>query len=180
MNAPIKSSFGQRIGDRSPSRAESNEYIAAKQYFAETKDDADDGLLASLKSKKIKDQQVFEGWKKLATDYPKSVVFVPLFILACLFGGSNTPDLNAAEGQKEAETITEQEKFNRCFSAWDGSNKDLVQRVKANLRDPSSFEHIETRFVKINGGLQLTMFYRAKNGFGGMNIEKAKGICSTR
>jgi hypothetical protein len=180
MSVSSKSSFGQRVGSKPSLRVESKEYVAAKQYFTETKDNADDGLHASLKSKIINDQQVFKGWKKLVTDYPKSFLFVAFLVFGSIFGDPNTPDLNTTEGKKEAALITDQVKFDRCFSAWDGSNKDLVQRVKANLRDPSSFEHIETRYVKINGGLQLTMFYRAKNGFGGMNIEQAKGICSLR
>ena len=45
--------------------------------------------------------------------------------------------------------------------------------VKANLRDPDSYDHIETRITPVNerGEHALVMKYRAKNGFGGMNVE---------
>ena len=38
------------------------------------------------------------------------------------------------------------------------------------MREPDSFEHIETRITPINekGKHTLTMRYRARNGFGGM------------
>ena len=40
------------------------------------------------------------------------------------------------------------------------------------MRDPKSFEHIETRITPKNpqGDHQLVMQYRAKNGFGGMTV----------
>jgi hypothetical protein len=41
------------------------------------------------------------------------------------------------------------------------------------LRDPDSFEHIETSiFPNDNGEHGLWMTYRARNGFGGMNVER--------
>lgn len=63
-----------------------------------------------------------------------------------------------------------------CFSAWDGSHRKLVSRTKSNLRDPDSFEHIETRADTPAAGSQtVIMKYRARNGFGGMNVEYATG-----
>ena len=59
-----------------------------------------------------------------------------------------------------------------CLSSWDGSHRDLVRALKLTLRDPDSFEHIETKITPVNskGEHGLIMNYRARNGFGGMNV----------
>lgn len=64
-----------------------------------------------------------------------------------------------------------------CLSAWDGTYSALIKAVKENLRDPGSFEHVETRIgeIKEDGRQEVIMRYRAKNGFGGLNVQYAKG-----
>ncbi|ESZ88339.1 MAG: hypothetical protein Q27BB25_04510 [Blastomonas sp. CACIA14H2] len=60
-----------------------------------------------------------------------------------------------------------------CLSGRDGANRDLVRQVKAGMREPDSFEHVETRiYGNDNGEHGLWMTFRARNGFGGMNVEK--------
>lgn len=80
-----------------------------------------------------------------------------------------------AESNRKAE---DKRKGFHCLSAWDGSNRHLVDAVKESLRDPSSFEHAETKIGPVNAqGLHfVTMTFRAKNGFGGTNIGSATGI----
>lgn len=57
----------------------------------------------------------------------------------------------------------------RAFDPWNGSHINLVQFVKANLKDPGSFEHIETRYGEMDdGNIKVYMRYRARNSFGGM------------
>lgn len=70
-----------------------------------------------------------------------------------------------AEKQKERE---QRERGFHCLSSWDGANEDVIQHLKRQLKDPSSFEHIETRIAPINerGAHALIMSYRAKNSFG--------------
>lgn len=77
-----------------------------------------------------------------------------------------------AKAQAEAE---QQRKGFHCLSAWDGSHTGLIAQVKAQLREPDSFEHIETRIAPVdeNGDHAVAMKYRARNGFGGMNVETA-------
>jgi len=62
-----------------------------------------------------------------------------------------------------------------CLSKWDGSHDEVVRLVKQNLRDPSSFELIQTRVTPVNSDRRhgLRMEYRARNGFGGMTVETA-------
>jgi hypothetical protein len=65
-----------------------------------------------------------------------------------------------------------------CLSAWDGSNRSMVEQVEGRLRDPDSFKHYETRIGKIDkkGEHLLIMEYGARNGFGGMNRQVAMGV----
>lgn len=65
-----------------------------------------------------------------------------------------------------------------CLSAWDGSNRSMVDAVQNRLRDPDSFKHYETRIGKIDkkGEHLLIMEYGARNGFGGMNRQVAMGV----
>jgi hypothetical protein len=53
----------------------------------------------------------------------------------------------------------------------------MVRAIRDQLREPSSFEHIATRITRRNpqGEHGVVMDYRARNGFGGMNVETAIG-----
>jgi hypothetical protein len=64
-----------------------------------------------------------------------------------------------------------------CLSSWDGSLRELVSEVKENLREPDSFEHIDTRVTKVDadGNQEIIMRYRARNGFGGMSVSAVRG-----
>ena len=85
-----------------------------------------------------------------------------------------------AEQAKEAALKAEEEKENKrkgfhCLSSWDGSHTAVKRYAEENMRDPDSFEHIETRITPVNetGTHVLIMKYRAANGFGGMTIGTA-------
>ena len=74
------------------------------------------------------------------------------------------------EDQKKAERIASGE---HCLSGWDGSFPSLKEAVKKQLRNPKSFEHVQTVRSPVDdkGSFGLIMKYRAENGFGGMNVE---------
>ena len=81
---------------------------------------------------------------------------------------------------KEATQKTEEEKENKrkgfhCLSSWNGSHPAVKKYAEENMRDPDSFEHIETRITPVSdkGTHQLVMKYRAKNGFGGITVGSA-------
>lgn len=85
-----------------------------------------------------------------------------------------------AEELEEQAAIAEENRYKgfHCLSAWDGSNRSLVNQVTSGLRDPDSFEHIETRITPVNAQTLkhgVSMTFRARNGFGGMNIGRAVG-----
>ena len=80
----------------------------------------------------------------------------------------------AAKAQADAiQQVEDTRKGFHCLSGWNGSHNGVERYVKANLRDPDSYNHIETRITPVNdkGEHVLVMKYRAKNGFGGMNVE---------
>ena len=78
------------------------------------------------------------------------------------------------KAEKAQEEIEKKRKGFHCLSSWNGSHRSIVKYVEKGLRDPDSFEHIETNIwpVTPKGEHQLMMRYRAKNGFGGMTIGK--------
>lgn len=78
-----------------------------------------------------------------------------------------------AEAAKKAE---EKERGFHCLSAWDGSHNAFKRAVKEQLRNPKSFEHIETLVSpNVAGEHKILMKFRAENGFGGMTIGQAVG-----
>ena len=62
-----------------------------------------------------------------------------------------------------------------CLSVWDGSLAEFRTEVKNMMREPDSFEHVETRVSPVdeNGKHLAIMTYRARNGFGGVNVGAA-------
>lgn len=57
-------------------------------------------------------------------------------------------------------------------SEWDGSVSQVKKYMMSNLRDPDSYDPIEwSPVVKKNNQYIVRHKYRAKNGFGGLNIE---------
>ncbi|WP_037309079.1 hypothetical protein [Ruegeria halocynthiae] len=78
----------------------------------------------------------------------------------------------------EAQAAEEKRKGFHCLSAWDGSHRDFKRAVKDMMREPDSFELIDTRITPVNdeGYHSVLIRYRARNGFGGMNVGEALGL----
>lgn len=95
-----------------------------------------------------------------------------IFVLAAITMCSG----GKGSGETAAKKAADKEAGLHCLSAWDGSHRELVDKVKDKLRDPGSFEHYETRVgPNRNGRHSITMEFGAKNGFGGMNRDVAMG-----
>ena len=81
-----------------------------------------------------------------------------------------------SEDVSQTQPADDQHRGFHCLSKWDGSHSKFKDAVKARLRDPKSFEHIETVVSpETNGFHVIIMTFRAENGFGGMTVEKAIG-----
>lgn len=80
------------------------------------------------------------------------------------------------EKPKTAEQLHEEE-IGKCFSQWDGSHVELAKSVKNAMNDPSSYEHVETRYLdKKDGTLLVTMKFRGNNAFGGKVLNAVNAI----
>lgn len=95
-----------------------------------------------------------------------AIVFVVVFglIISMCIGSSD-------EGKTADELLIE-----KHFSAWDGSHIELVKKVKSNLKDPDSYEHINTTYRIEGDTIWVFMNYRAKNSFGGYTTGGITGI----
>ncbi len=92
-------------------------------------------------------------------------------------------ELRGAEAEVERERAAEADEHRRgfhCLSPWDGAHDDFKALVQNMMRNPSSFEHIQTRIspVDADGNHTIIMDYRAENGFGGMNVGVATATVS--
>lgn len=73
---------------------------------------------------------------------------------------------------KPAEQLR-QEKIEESFSRWSGAQIYLEKYIKDDLKDPESYEHIETTYRDNGETLTVKMRYRAKNSFGGYVVSQA-------
>jgi len=82
-----------------------------------------------------------------------------------------------AEERRQAAQAKAEERRNgfHCLSAWDGSHRALKSNTEQRMRNPDSFEHIETRITPVSsdGTHKVIMRFHAENGFGGMTIGMA-------
>ena len=107
------------------------------------------------------------------------IVLSAMALYSILPGSTSTND--TATAAKQAADVERHRKGFHCLDDWGGSNSSLVDQVKADLRDPDSFQHIETRITPVVNGEHLAiMRYRAHNGFGGMNLGTARAIVDTK
>lgn len=84
----------------------------------------------------------------------------------------------AEEAKEQAAADEEARSGLHCLSKWNGALPALVNVVEPTMRNPDSFEHIETRITPRDndGNHNVLMSFRAENGFGGMNVESAFGL----
>ena len=93
-------------------------------------------------------------------------------LLAYCSSSKVDPQAAARERQRLAsEAAEDRRKGLNCLSDLNGANDSLVQQVKDQLREPSSFEHVGTKIGPADrkGDHVVVMQYRAHNGFGGVN-----------
>ena len=72
--------------------------------------------------------------------------------------------------QKRAEEAKARRKkeIESQFSAWDGSHIEFTKLLKDQMNNPSSFEHVQTRYIDNGETLQIITTYRGTNAFGGV------------
>lgn len=98
------------------------------------------------------------------------LIAIVISIVVSVCSPDKKPSTPAVQTPKTPEQIRE-ETIKGAFSGWDGSHSNLERYVKKNLKDPDSYEHIETRYGDRGDHIYVLMKYRAKNSFGGYVIE---------
>jgi len=99
----------------------------------------------------------------------KAIFFLIVIGMALIGYCTQSPEERAADREKK--------EIESKFDSWDGSHIKLVQYVKPRLRDPNSFGHVETTYIDKGDKVFVTMQFRCKNGFGGVNNCYAYANC---
>lgn len=73
-----------------------------------------------------------------------------------------------AEQEEKAVAKARIEKIEQQFSVWSGAHRGLEDLLKKSMHDPSSYEHVETRYGDNGDHIVVLMTYRGKNAFGGL------------
>ncbi|MDE0878544.1 MAG: hypothetical protein OSB00_07745 [Sphingomonas bacterium] len=89
--------------------------------------------------------------------------------------GNSIAPANIGPSDEDKKTAEKKRQGFHCLSPWDGSSREAVALLEGTLRDPDSLKVTETKITPVNdkGAHLLLMKYRARNGFGGMNIGQA-------
>jgi hypothetical protein len=106
----------------------------------------------------------------------KKIGCLPIVVLAFVVGWFlYNAGMDKPSAEDTADKAEDRRKGFTCLSAWDGSYRELETAVEKSLRDPDSFEHVETKItpVDVNNEHLVVMEFRAKNGFGGKNVGTA-------
>jgi len=72
--------------------------------------------------------------------------------------------------EKTSEQIRAEE-VQKCFSSRDGSHDELTRTIKAGMKNPDSYKHVETRYVDNGTHLLVVTQYRGTNSFGAVVTE---------
>jgi len=130
---------------------------------------------------KIREQSAsFDRVKNRQINQQKIIEYVFWFIIATsifsyVFIEDSPKESYAPKPIKTPYVKTHQENINLGFSIWDGSHRQLVKLIKMEMNDPSSFDHVETKYIDNgNGTLNVLMKYRGKNAFGAIVLDSVK------
>ena len=124
---------------------------------------------------KKKQSALWLFWSKIILTFIVSILVLVLVIV----NSKSTPEEQAQQKEEAALLVKKnaerRQKGFHCLSNWDGAHGLVKNKIERTLREPDSFEHVETKITPIDayGNHTLHMTYRAKNGFGGVNVETA-------
>jgi hypothetical protein len=76
-------------------------------------------------------------------------------------------DGSTSDTPKTPEEVRRQE-IEKHFSQWDGSHIGLTKVIKESMNDPSSYEHVSTKFYDKEDHIVVVTTFRGKNAFGAL------------
>jgi hypothetical protein len=92
-------------------------------------------------------------------------VFITLSVFGLFLSFAHLSATPKSQPQNRADQIKHQ------FNSWDGSHIRVTEYVKSRLKNPASFEHVNTTYRDEGTHLYVEMTYRGTNGFGGVVTE---------
>jgi hypothetical protein len=72
--------------------------------------------------------------------------------------------------EQESKEQDRDRRIRRGFSFWSGSHRGVTDYIKKVLKDPKSYEHIETSYSDRGDHLIVKTRFRGRNSFGGMVV----------
>lgn len=143
---------------------------------------ASDRLQASQNITKLTDElankpdklRSMEIYKELAYLEPSNPLWKALI-------DENRPIVDAINSQRAAaeKVASRKNAVKLLFSPWDGSVHVVEEGIKARLKDPDSYKHVETRASDPGvGDVTVVTQYRAKNSFNAVITSVATAVVS--
>lgn len=74
---------------------------------------------------------------------------------------------------KAAEQAALEASVKSQFSGWDGSHRSVEAALKERMKNPKSYEHVETGYTVGAGSITVVTTYRGTNGFGAVVTNRA-------
>lgn len=74
----------------------------------------------------------------------------------------------AADIAKAERQAARKARLEKQFSGWDGAHRNVETEVKRTMKNPSSYEHVETRYTDLGKGMRIVTTFRGTNSFGGV------------
>lgn len=110
-------------------------------------------------------------------DAPKSkmggcmgVIAAIMVIIVVAIGVNSFLDSQTPKDKKQIR----REYVESLFSAYDGSHAQLEKAIKSEMKNPDSYEHVETRFRDDSTTIYVITTFRGTNSFGGIVPQKAE------
>lgn len=143
---------------------------------------ASDRLAASQNIKKLSDELARKPDKVRALAiYTELAHLEPSNPLWRALVDEHTPIVTAIKAHQAAieKVAARKDAVKRLFSVFDGSVRSVEEGIKARLKDPDSYKHVETRFNDSGVG-DVTVFtqYRARNSFNAVITSVATAVVS--
>lgn len=95
------------------------------------------------------------------------------FLVICVVIAAVSVGYGQCSSEGSLKRLTHKERIENLFSSWDGSQPEVVKWIRAHIKDPDSYKHIETRFIDKTDRVDVFTIFTATNSFGG----RVKTIC---
>lgn len=103
-----------------------------------------------------------------------NIIIAAAFVVIFLFvvgSQCNHNEKQKPEYVKIKEDLRKEE-IENCFNLSDGSHITLEKYIKKSMKDPSSYQHIETKYTDQKDHLFVNEKYRGRNSFGDIVQDK--------